>query len=168
MAHVGTPADLAKQPAASTGRIDPWKPLFAAMVIIAMVAVVAMASAFLAGSNRVTSTGLGRAQIDDLQLPVAPAALGRAQIDDLQLPVAPVTSTGLSRAQIASLQQSVASTGLSRAQIASLQQSVASTGLPQSFAPADPGAAQSATLQQGIGRMVYQTAPRARHTRTPR
>ena len=51
MAHVGTPSDLAKQPAASTGRIDPWKPLFAAMVIIAMVAVVATASAFLAGSD---------------------------------------------------------------------------------------------------------------------
>ena len=168
MAHVGTPSDLAKQPAASTGRIDPWKPRSPRWSSSRWSPSWRRPAHSSRAPTRVESTGLTRAQIDDLQLPVAAAGLGRAQIDDLQLPVAPVTSTGLSRAQIASLQQSVASTGLSRAQIASLQQSVASTGLPQSFAPVDPGAAQSATLQQGVGRMVYQTAPRARDTPSPR
>ncbi len=160
MAFVGNAPGLATQPASSTsgGHVGSWK-----LPVIVVVTGAVLATAFILGSNHVAPAGLIRPQIDDLQLPVAQAGLIRPQIDDVQLPIAPA---GLSRAQIASLGQTVAPAGLSRAQIASLGQTVAPAGLsrPQIDDSQLPVAAASVTraqidVQQGISRLVYQTAP---------
>ena len=86
MAYAGSPSDLAKQPAPATSSepVGSWKPLVTAIVIVAIVLVAAISSAFLAGSNRVAPAGLSRAQIAGLQQSVAPAGLSRAQIAGLQ------------------------------------------------------------------------------------
>ncbi len=160
MAFVSNAPGLATKPASSTspGHVGSWK-----LPVIAIVTGAVLATAFVVGSNHAAPAGLIRPQIDDLQLPVAQAGLIRPQIDDVRLPVAPA---GLSRAQIASLGQTVAPAGLSRAQIASLGQTVAPTSLirPQIDdlqLPVAPAAVTHAQidLQQGISRLVYQTAP---------
>ena len=150
MAFVSNAPGLATKPASSTspGHVGSWK-----LPVIAIVTGAVLATAFVVGSNHAAPAGLIRPQIDDVRLPVAPAGLSRAQIASLGQTVAPA---GLSRAQIASLGQLVAPTGLIRPQIDNLQ-------LP--LAPAAVTHAQ-VDLQQGISRLVYQTAPIVRLHRT--
>ena len=158
MAYVGSPSDLVKQPGTSTSSKPAglWKPLLAMIVAAAIVVMAVMAIGSLVGSKQVAPVGLSHAQVASLQWSLPPAGLSRAQIASLQQSAVPA---GLSRAQIASLQQSVLPAGLSRAQIASLQQSGGLTGL---------NSTQIASDQQDVSRMVFQTAPHHRLTRTPR
>jgi hypothetical protein len=55
MAYAGNASDLAKQPAPSSSSRDSgsWQPLLTAVVVVAILIVVAMATAFIANSNRV-------------------------------------------------------------------------------------------------------------------
>jgi hypothetical protein len=160
MAYAGIPSELTKQPAPSTssGRVGSSKSLLSLIVILAIIVVVAMATAFLAGSNRGVGLPTADRSYDQIEAQrgattLAATAADRSydQIEAQRGAPLSVGPAGLSRAQIASLQASGGSAGLSRAQIASLQASIAAAGQ---------------SLQGSVSRMVYQTAPHVTLRRT--
>jgi hypothetical protein len=134
MAYAGNPSDLAKQPASSSssGNAGSWQPLLTAIVVVAIVVVVAMATAFIAGSNRAKG------------LPAADTSY--AQIEAQRGVAAPWLVTEDHRYDsIESLRGNLRG---------GTPQSVA----PGSFAPADRSLEQIKDLSASISRMVYQTA----------
>lgn len=64
MAHVGTPMDLAKQPA-TTGSNGFWRALFTLIVVVAIAAAMALGAAFIAGPKPAADNSYN--QIEDIR-----------------------------------------------------------------------------------------------------
>jgi hypothetical protein len=88
MAYAGNPSDLAKQPAPSTSsaRAGSWRPLFTAIVIVAIILAVAMATVFTR-ANGLSAADRSYAHVEALRgaTSVAPGAFAPAVRHDEQI-----------------------------------------------------------------------------------
>jgi hypothetical protein len=155
MAYAGNPSDVTKQatPANSGQYAGSWRPLLAAVVVMAIIVVVAMAPVL----NRTQ-----RVPLDDergvTSLSIAPTSIVPA---DRSLQQSATLQTGVSRMVYqAPLSLATDENSLSNAErlLAS-----ASTFTPKSFAPADNSLAKAERLQADVSRMVYRSVAPVDH-----